>query len=131
VPREVHETYSVDPNDPDAEPVRTGYVVVVRESEWDDASRDRALELTEYEETLCQCGCGLPMRIAHDPEQAKKLGFMVHEYKCYAAKAVAQHRRKKQEAHKESPEGWDDGLHYFAVPAKPTDHKKPGGSRAH
>lgn len=124
MPREVHEHYSVDPSNPDAEAVLTGYTVVTRESPWDDTSRERALKLTEYEEGLCTCGCGLPVKVAHDPEQAKKLGFIVHEYTCFAQKAIAQHRRKKDEKNEKSSPGWDDGLHYFAVPAKPTDHQR-------
>lgn len=123
MPREVHETFTVDPEDPDAEPVRTGFVVVTRESPWDDQTRRRALELAEHEESICGCGCGLPMTVAHDPEQGKNLGFLVHEMTCYAGKSIAMHRRKREQDHENSAQGWDDGLHYFATPAKATDHK--------
>jgi hypothetical protein len=122
VPREVHETWVIDPDNSD-KPVKTGYVVVTRESDWDDTSRDKALGLTEYEESLCSCGCGLPMSVVRDPEQVK-LGYMIHEYRCSAQQATEKHRRAQREKHKDSPEGWDDGLHYYAVPAKESDHKR-------
>lgn len=126
VPREVHETYSVDPDNPDAEPVKTGFVVITRESEWDDVSRDKAFELVDYEEGLCPCGCGLPIAVTHDPAQAK-LGYMIHEYRCFARKSIERYRRAQEEKHKDSPEGWNDGLRYYAVPADESDHKQPGG----
>jgi hypothetical protein len=83
VPREVHETYATNPDDPDGEGIRTGYVVVARESEWDDTTRARALALVEYEEGLCSCGCGLPREQAY-----LKQPFMVHKVTCYADKAI-------------------------------------------
>lgn len=120
VPREVHETYAVDPADPDAEPVRTGYVVVTRESEWDDNTRARALGWVQYEESICNCGCGLPRAVAHSKQQAA-LGFRVHEFTCYAQKSIERHRRSQRVAHKDAPDGWDDALHYYATAEKPPD----------
>lgn len=87
--------------------------MVVRESEWDDASRARALALTEYEDGLCLCGCGLPRSIGH-----KKQHFKVDSFTCYAGRAVEQVRRLKEAEHKDSEPGWNDGLHYYAVPEK-------------
>jgi hypothetical protein len=116
VPREVHETYATNPDDPDGEGIRTGYVVVARESEWDDTTRARALALVEYEEGLCSCGCGLPREQAY-----LKQPFMVHKVTCYADKAIQSRRRADRELHEKDKPGWDDGLHYVAVPAKPTD----------
>lgn len=117
MPREVHETYAVDPDDPEnrEKDHLVSYVVVTRESAWDDKSRARALALTEYEETICTCGCGLPREIAH-----KKQGFMVHRVTCYAGQAVTRERRKDEEKHKDDPT-WGDGLRYFAVPATDAD----------
>lgn len=120
MPREVHETYTLDPDNPDGDGVLTGYVVVTRESEWDDNTRARALALIEYEDSLCRCGCGLPRREAH-----RKQPFMVHTYTCYAQKAAESKRRADHDAAKDTKEpGWDDGLHYVAVPAKESDKKR-------
>jgi hypothetical protein len=87
--------------------------VIVRESEWDDASRARALALTEYEDGLCLCGCGLPRAIAH-----KRQHFTVDKFRCYAGQAIEGVRRLEKAKHeKDVDPGWDDGLHYYAVPA--------------
>jgi hypothetical protein len=115
VPREVHETYTVNPDDPDAEAVLTGYVVVTRESEWDENSRARALGLVDYEESLDRVS-GLPRAEAY-----RKQPFMVHTVTNYAEKAVQAQKRKDREAHKKDADGWDDGLNYVAVVAKPDD----------
>lgn len=113
MPREVHETWELDPNDPENREKHrlTGYVVITRESPWDDKSRARALKLTEYEESLCHCGCGLPREIGH-----KKQGFKVHEVVCYAGKAVETVKRLHREQHKDDT-AWFDGRQYVAVPA--------------
>lgn len=107
MPQEVHEHY-------DNEGVRTGYTVVTRESAWDDASRERALALTVYEDGTCGCGCGLSMAEAHDPAQA----WIVDKFTCYAGRALRQIERQEadQAETARSPDGWADGLHYFVRP---------------
>jgi hypothetical protein len=113
MPREVHETYTLNPKDPDGEPILTGYVVIARESEWDDNSRQRAIALTEYEDSVCRCGCGLPREIAH-----KKQAFDVDTVVCYAGRAMKQLEDIDREKHKDDP-AWFYGRHYVAWPAKP------------
>ena len=114
MPREVHETFECDPADPENREKHrlVGYVVITRESPWDDKSRDRAIALTEYEDSLCHCGCGLPRDIAH-----KRQPFKVHEVVCYAAKATEALRRHHREQHKED-DSWFDGRQYVAVPVR-------------
>lgn len=103
----MHEHFDADDN-------RTGYTVITRESVWDDESRGRALRLTEYEASICKCGCGLPMSVSH-VDQA----FKVEKFKCYAGRAIRMTSRRAAEDAKKAkrPEGWDDGLFYFARPA--------------
>lgn len=111
MPREVHETYEVDPDDPtNPEKHRlVSYTVVTRESPWDDKSRTRALRLTEYEDSLCK-GCGLPRDESH-----KAKGFKVHELVCRSCKATEMLRRHHQKQH-EKDEAFFDGRQYVAVP---------------
>ena len=89
----------------------TGTTTVVRESVWDDIAREQALGLVAWDEGLCTCGCGLPREEAH-----KAQVFMIDTETCYAAKAVESFKRTKREDAKrrDLPEGWDDGVHYFA-----------------
>jgi hypothetical protein len=103
--------------------VRTGITVVHRESLWDEQSRGRALRLAEYEATICKCGCGLPIDVAHDPKQ----GFSIDRIVCRAGKAIAKVRRADEAQAKaaQRPEGWDDGLHYSATPV--TDERGKRG----
>lgn len=85
-----------------------------RESEWDDETRDRVLEAAAYENGLCGCGCGRPAVESSNPESL----YRVHKAVCQAGAAIERIRRKDRE--KDHPaEGWDDGLHYYAVPADP------------
>ena len=114
MPREVHETYQIDPGDPD-NPRLTGFVVVTRESPWNDESRARAIALTEHEDSICRCGCGLPRAIAH-----KKQPFTVHDSICYAGQAIDVVKRMHKAEHKDD-EKWFEGRHYVAVPADETD----------
>lgn len=113
MPREVHETYECDPDDPtNLEKHRlVSFTVVTRESPWDDKSRARALALTEHEDSLCRCGCGLPADISH-----KKQDFLVHELVCYADKSIRALRRVHEKEHKDDP-SFFDGRMYVAVPA--------------
>lgn len=103
----MHEHFDADGNP-------TGTTVVTRESMWDDESRGRALRLHEYERSICGCGCGLPRRIAHDPKQV----FKVETTTCRASKARAQVERAEARAAEDQnrPEGWSDGLQFFAIP---------------
>jgi len=104
VPKEVHEHR-------DAEGVLTGTTTVMRESVWDDIARGQALALAEWDEGLCSCGCGLPRAVAHQSQV-----FMIDTETCYATKAVERFKRAKREdaERRKLPEGWDDGVHYFA-----------------
>lgn len=70
------------------------------------------LRLQEYEDTLCRCGCGLPIAVAH-----KSQAFKVDHYTCYAGAALERVRREENERADKAnrPEGWDDGRHYFVV----------------
>jgi hypothetical protein len=114
MPREVHETYECDPDDPtNTEKHRlVGYVVITRESPWDDKSRARALALTEYEDSICRCGCGLPADMAHT-----KQPFKVHEVVCYATRAVEHLKARHREEHK-GDDAFFYGRQYVAVPAE-------------
>lgn len=114
MPREVHEQWTVNPEDPDDRTL-AGVTVVVRESPWDDESRQKAIDLIEYEESLCHCGCGLPREVAW-----KKQPFMVHEAVCYAGKAIAELQEVHRKKHEQTGdyEAFMRGRHYFAAPAK-------------
>ena len=118
VPLEVHEHFDIDG-------VLTGTTVIHRQSEWDDETRARAVRLADYEAGLCFCGCGRSIAETSRPDQA----YMVHKYICMADKAIQTVRRKEREQHKDAPEGWDSGLHYYAEPAESKDQGKPGVKR--
>lgn len=125
MPREVHEHYTLEtPGDLDSG-VMTGYTVITRETEWDDETRGRALGLAQYESHLCGCGCGRPIEETAKPDQA----YLVHQYTCMADKAIQKVRRQDRAKHEKAPEGWDDGLHYYAQPTDVSDKKKPGVRR--
>lgn len=81
---------------------------------WDDIAREQAMGLVAYDDAMCGCGCGLPRAVAHDPTTI----FGVDEEKCFATRAVESVKRKKREnaEQRKLPEGWDDGVHYFARP---------------
>lgn len=109
MPTEVHEHYDADGN-------YTGKTVVTRESEWDDETRERALNLTAYDESLCACGCGLPVTESH-----KDQPYKVHAIRCYARRALDKRKRQAAEEAKrnKAPDGWNDGVHYFVEPFEP------------
>ena len=91
-------------------------------------SQARALGLADHETGLCPCGCGNPIAVASDPSQP----FRIESYVCRAKKAVKQVDRMNAAKNKDAPEGWDDGLTYYAVPVD--DDRPPeqrGASRAH
>lgn len=112
----MHQHYDPDDN-------LTGYTIITRESPWDDESRRRALALAEYENSICQCGCGLPVDVAFDDAQAFKVDTIV----CRAGKAKAQVERKTREAHEKDPNGaWSDGLYHYVVPV---DDDRPAEKR--
>jgi hypothetical protein len=79
------------------------------------------MRLTEYETSLCSCGCGLPIAEAH-----KKQSFVVDEVVCQARRALDQVIRRKQKEAEDTkrPDGWDDGLRYSVRPATPEDLEK-------
>ena len=106
MPAEVHEY-----RNPAGELI--GTITVRRESVWDDIARGQALAMALWDEGICSCGCGLPREVAHTSQP-----MVVDEEVCYAAKAVEMHKRRKREDAKrrDLPEGWDDGVHYFARP---------------
>lgn len=105
MPTEVHQHF-------DAEDNLTGYTVVTRESAWDADTRGRALRLQEYEDSLCGCGCGQPVAVAYDPEQA----FKVDKFTCYAGRAKARVERQWRDEHKDSSDSYADGVHHYVVP---------------
>lgn len=116
MPAEVHEHYVLeDPEDPRSGRL-TGYTVITRESEWDDDTRERALALASYDNGLCGCGCGRPAEETLNDESF----YRVHQITCQAGRAIERIRRRDYEKNKDT-EGWDDGLHYVAVPVDPDD----------
>lgn len=115
--REVHEHF-------DAAGASTGRTVVYRESLWDDSARDRAIALTMYEDGVCSC-CGLPVDKAYDPKQV----FRVDKTVCYARRAIDSVERPEREKHKDSPEGWDAGHHYYAEPVEDDRMSRDRGDR--
>lgn len=116
MPREIHEHFTLEtPGDAESG-VLTGYTVITRESEWDDETRARVIELAKYRNNLCGCGCGRPAEETLDDTTF----YRVHKTTCQAGRAIERIRRQDREAH-EKDDGWDDGVHYFAVPADPDD----------
>ena len=112
MPTEVHEHFDTDGN-------LTGRTVTTRESEWDDQTRNRVLELDAYEALLCGCGCGLPMTEAH-----RKQPFLVDVVTCEATRAMEKFKDAERDRAKREkwPEGWERGRHYFVrVPDKKED----------
>lgn len=105
----------------DAEGKLTGTTVITRESEWDDETRDRVLLLAGYEDTLCRCGCGLPIDVAHAERP-----FIVDKVICQAGRALEQTRRQdREDAEKaKKPDGWSDGLHYYVQPYEPKEDRR-------
>lgn len=116
MPREVHEHFTVDPDNPDGPGIPTGYTIVTRESPWDDDTRARAIALTEREDSICKCGCGRPIAETLQKDQA----YRVHVVRCAAGRAIDQVRRLDRDKHKNDP-SWDDGLHYRAEPVELPD----------
>lgn len=114
---EVHEHYDTDGN-------LTGRTVVTRESLWSESARERALELQRHEDSICRCGCGLPM-----PEAHKQQPFKVDHYFCWAGRSIEQAKRlHRNAAEKEArekgqklSEHWGEGLHYYAVLPDPSE----------
>ena len=94
--------------------VTIGYDVIHTEAEWNDEQRQLAMRLYEHELTICNCGCGLPVDVAHDPEQI----FIVDEDTCHARRAIEKVRREKHDAavRAKKGEGWDAGLKLHARP---------------
>lgn len=106
----------------------TGTTVVTREPEWDAEARGRALRLSEYEATICRCGCGQPIKLAHDPKQP----FLVDHFTCQAGRAIEKVRRThREEADRANrPDGWDDGRHYYVTPVdQPATPDRKGTAR--
>lgn len=97
--------------------------VVHRESPWDNESQARAMRLIEHEDSLCPCGCGHPVAVAHDPDRY----WFVDDFTCYAERAREGERRKKRDQAKDAnrPDGWDDGLHYTVRPYDPDRDPEP------
>jgi hypothetical protein len=90
--------------------------VVTREVEWDDETRERALDLQQYEEHMCLDGCGMPIH-----EASKEQPFVIDHYTCHATRALETLKlTDKQQAEKDGvPEGWDTGRHYFVKDVAP------------
>lgn len=50
--------------------------------------------------------------MAYDTKQA----FVVDKFTCQARRAIETVRRADRKAKENAPEGWDDGLYYYAIP---------------
>lgn len=105
----------------DADGRLTGTTVITRETEWDDETQARAMALATYEESLCPCGCGLPIAVGHE-----KRAFNVETFTCYAGRALAVARRydEEQATKEKRPEGWRDGMHYIVSASDPEEGKR-------
>ena len=120
MPREVHEHQRITGYDDDGAPVveTTGYTIVTRESEWDATTLERVLRVADYEDSLCPCGCGIPVDKAWDPYYEP---WSVDSFTCYARRALESVRRRWEGQHKDNPEGWADGVtHYVIAPEEGT-----------
>jgi hypothetical protein len=116
VPREVHETYATNPDDPDGEGILTGYVKVVRESEWDDTTaRGRSLS------SSTRRACATAGAVSRATRRTSSSRSWCTRSPATRTRRSRARRRADRELHEKDKPGWDDGLHYVAVPAKPTD----------
>jgi hypothetical protein len=114
---EVHEHYN-------AVGIKTGETIVTRESLWDDSARGRALALIAHEDSLCKCGCGLPVVDGH-----KKQLFKVHEVRCWAGRAIKVHEaavradaeREAKQAKQDLDPTWNAGTYYYATVHDPSE----------
>jgi hypothetical protein len=70
------------------------------------------MRLYEYDITMCNCGCGLPVSVAHKNDQF----FIVDEDICYARRAIEKVRTQKREQamRAKKGDGWDAGLKLHA-----------------
>jgi hypothetical protein len=70
------------------------------------------MRLYEYDITMCNCGCGLPVSVAHKNDQF----FIVDEDVCYARRAIEKVRSQKREQamRAKKGDGWDAGLKLHA-----------------
>lgn len=111
----MHEHFDVDGTP-------TGTTVITREAEWSDLDRRRASELSEYEASLCPCGCGQPISEAGDPQRA----FQVDQFVCRARRALDRiERDAKQKAETtKQPDDWADGLQFFISDSFVVDPKE-------
>jgi hypothetical protein len=66
------------------------------------------------------------MAQAHDGKQA----FKVDHFTCHAGKYLAKKRRMDAEAaeRSSSPEGWNDGRHYYVRPIEDTRERRDRGN---
>lgn len=118
-PTEVHE-YQYD------DAGRVASVVVTREAEWDDESRDDMLALAHYESGVCECG--FHSSLTSDPTNF----FTIEEKRCLVCKGAAMHDRIRQAADDEElarmgdsppPERVrpEDGRRTFLRPMRPEE----------
>lgn len=105
----------------------TGFTVVHRESEWDETTRERVQRLTDYEQSLCPCGCGVPIDQAWDPFFEP---WSVDSFTCYARRALERVRRNWEKKHEGQGEGWADGIDHFVVPAEEAEHNEELADKA-
>jgi hypothetical protein len=93
--------------------------VIYREPEWNDEDRAKALALLEWEQGGCQCGCNQRLEDVYNPKQA----WMIHTVKCTARVMIEKTKRqdmdkaRRQYPDGKLPDGWNDGVRYFAVKA--------------
>lgn len=92
----------------------TGFTVVHRESEWDDAARERATELSEWENGECPCGCG--QRAEYTLVKDGPKVWDIRTLTCQAERAKQRVKRDWEQRNEGQPEGWADGVVHYAVP---------------
>lgn len=72
------------------------------------------LALIHHEESVCPCGCGQFVDLAH----SRDWNWDVTHRKCYAGAALDQIRRDFDKKHKDDP-GRHDGRLWTVTPVKP------------
>jgi hypothetical protein len=129
VPREVHEHQSVVGHNPDgtAKVETTGYTVVTRESVWDAATLERVMRVVDYRESLCPCGCGIPVDQAWDPYYEP---WSVDSFTCYARRALESVARRWQKQNEGQPDGWADGVEHFVTAPDEASHNDEAQRKA-
>lgn len=120
MPREVHEQQ-------DADGKTVGWVVVHRESAWDEAQLDRVQRVQEYLDGLCPCGCGVSIEKAWDPFFEP---WSVDHYVCYASRARERVEKQWHEQHKGQGEGYAVGVRFYVTAPPEGEHNEVAAAKA-